>query len=425
MHAYHYDVIGVTPFQLVQAGQDMVAIDAAIGPEIEHYQPPGHILQAERTRHVEPIASGKFERAHGRKDTFGNCPDRSVSIHGTESEQPNIRIALDVMGGDDAPGATLDGARAVRADGSGIDVVLVGPEEIVAGQGFEYVAADQVVTAEDKPSHVMRDKPRSSMRVATELVKDGKVDGAVSAGSTGAFMAIALFSLGRIQGIDRPAFGGIFPTRHGQTFVIDLGANADAKPQYLAQFGLMGSVYMERVFGVAKPRVGLLNIGEEEGKGNQLAQQSFPLLKASPINFIGNIEGNDLPEGHADVVVCDGFTGNVVAKLSEGLAPVLSGWIREEIEKEKLGMLGALLLRPAFRRVRKRLDYAEYGAAPLFGVNGLAVVAHGRSNARAIQQAINIAARAARQNLIHSIQQALADESWPTAGDGVQDQGTG
>ncbi|MDE3076982.1 MAG: phosphate acyltransferase PlsX [Chloroflexota bacterium] len=309
------------------------------------------------------------------------------------------------MGGDRAPAVTLEAARTVRPE-DGIDLVLVGPEEVVAGQGFEYAAANDVVTMEDKPSRVVRDKPRSSMQIAAELVRDGRVHGAVSAGNTGAFMATALFTLGRVPGIERPAFGGIFPTRHGQTFLIDLGANAEVKPHYLLQFALMGSVYVERLFGIERPRVGLLNIGEEESKGSQVVQQAYALLRNASINFIGNVEGKDLPEGLADVVVCDGFTGNVAVKLSEGLAGVLSGWIREEIGKDKLAILGAALLRPAFARVRKRLDYAEYGAAPLFGVNGLAVVAHGRSNAHAVRRAIDIAAGAARHDLIDAIRSA-------------------
>ncbi|MHB8620325.1 MAG: phosphate acyltransferase PlsX [Chloroflexota bacterium] len=316
------------------------------------------------------------------------------------------RVAIDVMGGDHAPEAVLAGARAAR-DAGGVDLVLVGPEPVVAGSGFEYVAASQVVAMDDKPSRAARDKADSSMKVALELVRDGKVDAAMSAGNTGAWMATALFTLGRIPGIDRPAFGGIFPTRHGRGLVIDLGANADAKPAYLRQFAVMGSVYMRTVWGVDRPKVGLLNIGEEEGKGNALTQEAYRLLKQAPIDFAGNVEGKDLPEGTVDVVVCDGFTGNVVVKLSEGMASVLSGWIREEIGKEKLGLLGALLLRPAFARVRKRLDYAEYGAAPLFGVDGLAVVAHGRSNARAIQRAIDITALAVRQDFIASLRQAL------------------
>jgi glycerol-3-phosphate acyltransferase PlsX len=312
------------------------------------------------------------------------------------------------MGGDHAPEAPLEAARRVREAGTA-ELVLVGPREVVAQSGFEYVEAAEVVTMEDKPARIHRDKPNSSMRLAVVEVQEGRADGAFSAGNTGALLAIGLFTLGRLPGIDRPALGGIFPTRGGQTLLIDAGANADVKPQYLLQFAVMGSVYMERVFGIPRPRVGLLNVGHEEGKGTQLVQEAYPLLAASGLNFAGNIEGKDVPEGAVDVVVCDGFTGNVVAKLSEGLAGVLSGWIREEIKKDRLAPLGALLLRGAFNRVRQRFAYADYGGcAPLFGLNGLVVKAHGRADAGAIVYAINLAAQAVGQRLVQRMAEALA-----------------
>ena len=315
------------------------------------------------------------------------------------------------MGGDHAPGAALEAARRARGEGK-VDVVLVGPREVVAGSGFEYVEASEVVTMDDKPARIHREKPDSSMRLTVQQVKDGKADGAFSAGNTGALLAIGLFTLGRLPGIDRPALGGVFPTRSGQTLLIDAGANADVKPQYLLQFAVMGSVYMERVFGLPSPRVGLLNVGHEEGKGNQLTREAYPLLAASGLNFAGNIEGKDVPEGAVDVVVCDGFTGNVIAKLSEGLAGVLSGWIREEIKKEKMAPLGALLLRRAFSRVRERFAYADYGGcAPLFGLDGLVVKAHGRSDAAAIVYAINLAAQAVEQRLIDHLRDSLSRRS--------------
>ena len=247
------------------------------------------------------------------------------------------------------------------------------------------------------------------MRLAVLQVKDGKADGAFSAGNTGALLAIGLFTVGRLAGIERPALGGIFPTRSGQTLLIDAGANADVKPQYLQQFAIMGSVYMELMCGVSRPRIGLLNVGHEVGKGNQLTQEAYPLLAGSGLNFAGNIEGQDVPQGAVDVVVCDGFTGNIVAKLSEGLAGVLSGWIREEIKKEKLAPLGAFLLRPAFNRVRQRFAYADYGGcAPLFGLDGLVVKAHGRADAAAIEYAINLSAQAVEQRLVDRMREALA-----------------
>ncbi|HVA25433.1 MAG TPA: phosphate acyltransferase PlsX [Chloroflexota bacterium] len=330
------------------------------------------------------------------------------TIRLTSSNGPQPRIAVDVMGGDFAPNAALEAARLIREQGR-VELLLVGPHEVVAASGFDYVESSEVVTMDDKPARIHREKPNSSMRLAVLQVKDGKAQAAFSAGNTGALLAIGLFTLGRLPGIERPALGGVFPTRDGKTLLIDAGANADVKPHYLQQFGVMGSVYMERIFGIASPRVGLLNVGREEGKGNQLAQEAYPLLAASGLNFVGNIEGKDVPEGAVDVVVCDGFTGNVIAKLSEGLAGVLTGWIREEIKKEKLAPLGALLLRPAFNRVKARLAYADYGGcAPLFGLDGLVVKAHGRSDAAAMAYAINLAAQAVEQRLVERMKEALS-----------------
>ncbi|MBV8083671.1 MAG: phosphate acyltransferase PlsX [Chloroflexi bacterium] len=320
-----------------------------------------------------------------------------------------MRLALDVMGGDHAPDAPLAAARAFHAQG--VELVLVGPAHVVEGHGFECVMAEQVVTMEDKPARIGRDKPDSSMQRAVEQVKEGRVDAAISAGNTGALLSTGLFTLGRLPGIDRPALGGVFPTKAGQTLLIDAGANAEAKPRWLLQFGLMGSVYMAQVFGLASPRVGLLNVGAEAGKGSAPVQEAYELLEAaSEINFVGNVEGTDLPAGAADVVVCDGFTGNVVAKVSEGVASLIGAWIREEIRADKLAPVGALLLRGAFGRVRGRLAYADYGGcAPLFGLNGLVVKAHGRADAAALQYALELAVNAVRTDLIGTMRAALAE----------------
>jgi glycerol-3-phosphate acyltransferase PlsX len=324
-------------------------------------------------------------------------------------------VAFDIMGGDRAPAVALEAARAVRQRGQ-VDLLLVGPREVAGDQGFDWVEASQVVTMEDKPARIAREKPGSSLKVAIEHVRDGQADAAFSAGNTGALMAVGLFTLGRLPGIDRPALGGVFPTRHSRTLLIDAGANADVKPQYLLQFAAMGSVYMELIYGIERPRVGLLNIGHEAGKGNTLTQEAYLLLATSGLNFVGNIEGGDVPEGAVDVVVCDGFTGNVIAKLSEGLAGVLSGWIREEIKKQKLAPLGALLLKPAFDRVRQRFAYADYGGcAPLFGLNGLVVKAHGRSDARAMVYAIELAAQAVRQRLVPRMAERIQNAASRTA----------
>jgi glycerol-3-phosphate acyltransferase PlsX len=222
-------------------------------------------------------------------------------------------------------------------------------------------------------------------------------------------MAASLFTLKRLKGVDRPALGGVIPTRTGATLVIDMGANTDCKPEYLVQFGLMGSIYMERIFSISSPRVGLLSNGEEEGKGNVQVQEAYQLLKEAArtlsLNFIGNVEGRDIPAGSADVVVCDGFVGNVVLKLSEGLAESLIGLLREQMTSSLPSKAAAAVLRPGLRKVFGRLDYAEYGGVPLLGVNGSAIIAHGRSNAKAIKNAL----RVARQTAETDVSGAIAD----------------
>jgi glycerol-3-phosphate acyltransferase PlsX len=324
-------------------------------------------------------------------------------------------IALDGMGGDAAPDVVIEGA-VLAARELGTRILLVGPQaELMAKLGtkasglpIEVVNASQIIEMGEHPANAVRQKTDSSMVVGVKLVREGRAQAFVSAGNTGAVMAAGLFELRRIKGVDRPALATVFPTRTGISLVIDVGANADCKPEYLAQFGLMGSVYMERVFGVQRPRVGLLSIGEEETKGNVLVQQSFPKLKALPINFVGNIEGKEIPAGAVDVVVCDGFTGNVVLKLAEGMAGAITGLIREEINSSLISKLFAVGVLPAFRRVRKRLDYAEYGGAPLLGLNGVCIVAHGRSNALAIKNAVRVAAQAVENDVIGHIARGLA-----------------
>jgi glycerol-3-phosphate acyltransferase PlsX len=233
----------------------------------------------------------------------------------------------------------------------------------------------------------------------------------MSAGNSGGVLAAALFHLGRIPGIKRPALSTVFPTSKGFTFILDIGANTECKAQYFEQFGLMGSIYSQRVLGVANPRVAILSNGEEPGKGSMLVQEAFELLKGSGLNFIGNVEGKDVPAGMADVVVTDGFTGNVFIKLAEGAAGLILDVLEEEIRSRKLAMVGALLAKPAFRAVKRRLDYAEYGGAPLLGVNGVAIIAHGRSNAKAICNAIRVAQRAVDNKVIEQIKQGLADRA--------------
>jgi glycerol-3-phosphate acyltransferase PlsX len=328
-----------------------------------------------------------------------------------------IRVALDAMGGDNAPGETVLGAvQAAREYGFG--VYLVGREETIRAELAKYdtrgldlplVHTGEVIPMDEhNPAKAVRNKNTSLVRTV-ELVKDGSAVGAVSAGNSGAMMAASLFALKRIAGVERPALGGFLPTRDSACMVIDMGANTDCKPEYLPQFALMGSIYMERIMHLKSPRVGILANGEEEGKGNQLVQEAHQLLKAGAatlgLNFIGNIEGRDIPAGSADVVVCDGFVGNVVLKLSEGLAETLLGLIRAEMTSSLLNKLAAAVLRPGLRKIGKRLDYAEYGGVPLLGVNGSAIIAHGRSNAKAIKNAL----RVARQTEETGVATAIAD----------------
>jgi glycerol-3-phosphate acyltransferase PlsX len=331
-----------------------------------------------------------------------------------------VRVALDAMGGDNAPGEIVLGAvQAAREYGMG--VYLVGREEAIraelakhdtSGLDLPIIHTDEVIEMDEHPANAVRRKKNASMTLALQLVRDGKALGAVSAGNSGAMMAAALFTLKRIEGVDRPALGGVFPTKDAACLVIDIGANADCKPEFLLQFALMGSIYMERIFGVSSPRVGLLANGEEETKGNQLVQDTHQLLKANAatlgLNFTGNVEGRDIPAGSADVIVCDGFVGNVVLKLSEGLAETLIGLLRTQMTSTLPSKLAGAVLRPGLRRVFQRLDYAEYGGVPLLGVNGSAIISHGRSKAKAIKNALRVARQTAETNVAGAIADGLA-----------------
>lgn len=333
----------------------------------------------------------------------------------------NVRVALDAMGGDHAPAETVAGAVQAARE-YGIGVYLVGREDAIRAelakhdtQGLDLpiVHTDEIIPMDEHdPAEAARSKRNSSMVKAVQLVRDGSAVGAVSAGNSGAMMAASLLTLRRIKGVDRPALGGMLPTKSGSCLVIDMGANTDCKPEYLRQFALMGSLYMQRIFSVRSPRVGLLSNGEEEGKGNAQVKEAHDLLKASAqmlgLNFIGNVEGRDIPAGSADVVVCDGFIGNVVLKLSEGLAETLIGMMREQMTSTLISKLAAAVLRPGLRRMFKRLDYAEYGGVPLLGVNGAAIIAHGRSNAKAIKNALRVARQTAETNVAGAIADGLA-----------------
>ena len=332
----------------------------------------------------------------------------------------NVRVALDAMGGDHAPGEIVLGAVEAARE-YGIGVYLVGRENEIraelakhetAGLDLPVLHTDEVIPMDEHdPARAARNKNTSMVR-AVQLVKDGEAVGVVSAGNSGAMMAASLFTLKRLPGVERPALGGVFPTRDGICLVIDMGANTDCKPEYLQQFAIMGSIYMERLFHVNSPRVGLLANGEEEGKGNEQVQLAHQLLKESAptldLNFIGNVEGRDIPAGGADVIVCDGFVGNVVLKLSEGLSETLIDLIKTQIASDLPGKLAGTVVRPRLRKLVKRLDYAEYGGVPLLGVNGSAIISHGRSKARAIKNALRVARQTAETDVAGAISDGLS-----------------
>jgi glycerol-3-phosphate acyltransferase PlsX len=308
-----------------------------------------------------------------------------------------IRIAVDGMGGDYAPREAVAGAVESLRGRDGLEVILVGDEKALRaelnkhetkGLPLRVVHASQVVGMDEHPVKAIREKKDSSIVVSMGLVKKGEADGVVAAGSTGAAMAGALFGLGRLEGIERPAIAIPMPTKNGITLVIDAGANVDCRPKHLAQFALMGSVYAKHILGTHNPRVGLLNIGEEETKGNELTLETYPLLKSSGLNFVGNVQGREMFSDVADVIVCDGFVGNVVLKTAEGLGLAILSTLRDSIMKGTASRLGALFMRKAFRNVKRKMDYREYGGAPLLGVNGVCMIGHGSSNGAAFKNAI-------------------------------------
>ena len=322
-----------------------------------------------------------------------------------------MRIVLDAMGSDSAPGPELAAAAQAYLRW-GEPLTLTGPRHLLEKQptpsAFDVVEAPEILGMTDKPAEAARQKPHSSMAVGMDLLKSGAADAFVTAGNTGGAMATALFTLGRIPGVKRPGLGPVFPVRSGSTVVVDIGANVECKPEYLLQFAIMGSIYAELVLGRPHPRVGLLSTGEEEGKGNDLVRQTAPLLKAADLNFIGNLEPKDLYAGMADVVVTDGFTGNVFLKTSEAVAALLVDWLRTEIRVSPISSAGGWLARPAFKRVSRRLDPSEYGAVPLLGVDGLVFIGHGRSTDRALLNAIRVAREAVGAGLLQALRERLA-----------------
>jgi glycerol-3-phosphate acyltransferase PlsX len=318
-----------------------------------------------------------------------------------------ITVAVDAMGGDHGPGVIIEGAlKAARR--WGMKIVLVGDTETVQAALAEHDTADlsvsvehasEVVGMHDSASDAIRKKKDSSIRIAFELVKSGRADAVVSAGNSGATMAAGMFVLKRIPGIERPAIATVVPNRSSHTLLLDAGGNVDCRPSHLQQFATMGDVYAREMMELTEPRVGLLSNGEEKGKGNDLTRETHALLEDAPFNYKGYIEGRDIFNGNVDVVVCDGFVGNVVLKVTEGLAEAIGQMLKSEIEKSFLSKIGYLLSRSAFKAFKKRIDYAEYGGAPLLGIRGVGMICHGGSNAKAIMNAINMASQAVQHNV--------------------------
>ena len=310
-----------------------------------------------------------------------------------------IKIAVDSMGSDNSPYSEIEGT-VQAAKAYGVEIILVGKESLIApllkeaggdGLPIEIRNATQVITMDEAPTAALRKKRDSSIRVAADLVREKVASGLVSAGNTGAVMAISKMVFGAGPGVDRPALAAILPTLAGHAVLLDVGANVACKPHHLVQFAVMGHLFSKKIIGISSPRVGLMSVGEEESKGNELTKEVYKALKELHLNFIGNVEGRDIYNGRADVIVCDGFTGNVALKTSEGLIEAVLKLLRDELSRNLQAKLGALLSQRSFKRLKKRLDYSEYGGAPLIGLRGVSIICHGRSSSNAIKNAIRVA----------------------------------
>jgi len=317
-----------------------------------------------------------------------------------------MKIAVDAMGGDHAPRVVVQGALQALNEW-GIDILLLGDKEAVEKElgasarrdRFEIRHCSETILMDDPPLKSLRQKKDSSIAVAFEMAKRGEVDAVVSAGNSGALLAAAMLTLGRVRGVERPAFAGIFPGDHGDVVLVDVGANVDCRPSQLFQFGVMAHAFATSCLGMANPKVGLLSIGEEVGKGNEQVRLAYDLFKASRLNFVGNVEGRDILSGKVQIVVCDGFVGNVVLKLSEGITQMIIRRLREGLNGSLHGKTSLLLGRTVFTRLRDMWDYAEYGGAPILGVKGVGIVCHGGSSAKAIKNAIRVAESYARKDI--------------------------
>ncbi len=328
-----------------------------------------------------------------------------------------VRITLDAMGGDRGPEVNVEGA-VMAAREYGDPIFLVGEEQAlrqemarhdVRGLPLTVLHAPEAVEMGENPTVALRRKRRSSIRIGLDLLKRGEADAFVSAGNTGAVMATALLVLGPLPGVERPAIAVVVPTLTGKAVLLDAGANVDCKPRHLVQFAIMGNVYARDILGLPRPRVGLLSIGEEESKGNDLTREAFKELEEeASLNFIGNVEGRDVFNGSSDVIVCDGFIGNVALKISEGLVETMFHLLREECRRDLRGRAGSLLLRPGFRRFKRRIDSSETGGAPLLGVSGVCIISHGGSTAKAIKNAIRVAGECVSNKVMAHIREGVA-----------------
>ena len=326
------------------------------------------------------------------------------------------RIALDAMGGDHAPDEIVKGALLAVGEDPGIEILLVGREEVIREKlggtvpsRIEIADAREVVDMSDNSLAPLRRKRNSSIRVCANLVGEGRAEAMVSAGHTGAAMTSAYKVLGTIEGVSRPALAAILPNAKDHTVLLDVGANVDSKTKNLREFAVMGHFYAQMIFGLEAPRVGLLSIGEEEGKGNELTKETYRVLKATGLNFMGNAEGRDVFNGNADVIVCDGFIGNVVLKSAEALGEMVGTMLRSEVTRTATRKVGALILKGAFDDIKKRMDYSEYGGAALLGVRGGCIISHGRSSAKAIKNAIRVARDFATNRIDAKIREKISD----------------
>lgn len=331
-----------------------------------------------------------------------------------------MRIALDAMGGDHAPKSVVDGAVLALQEFKDVELVLVGRESEILKhlpEGIDRTRltiqhAEEVIETDEEPVRAVRRKKDSSLVVATKLVKDKEVQACISAGNTGAYMTAGLLVTGRIKGIERPALATYFPTVSGKfALVLDVGANMDAKPEHLLQYAQMGLIYAEKVMGYENPTVGLLNVGAEDKKGNELMKQTFPLLQEKIPQFYGNVEARDVPFGQVDVVVCDGFSGNVLLKTAEGTGGAIFSMLKAELTKNLTNKLAAMILKSSFKKIKKSMDYAEYGGAPLLGLDGGCIKAHGSSEGYAIKNAVAQARRFIQQQVLEAIKSETQKES--------------